>query len=87
VLAAWDSRDKMQILASMKDDPAKKIMVFFPDASPLGTEVVHQCGTIMKSADITQAIIVYRDQVTSHARSVRLRGHKTATWVSACLIA
>jgi len=77
----------MQILASMKDDPAKKIMVFFPDASPLGTEVVHQCGTIMKSADITQAIIVYRDQVTSHARSVRPRSHDNGSEGGSCACA
>ena len=51
------------------------IMVFFPTESPLGIAIITKFTNLMSENNVQRGIIVYRDRVSSHARSVcgRLR--------------
>ena len=71
------SREKLQVLASLKDNPSDRIMVFFPNDSPLGIAAITKFTEIMNTRDVNsnepsvaRGIIVYRDRVSSHARAV-----------------
>ena len=61
------SRDKLLLIASHRDNPTERIIVFFP-ADKLGIKTVKEFVETMQKNNIYHAIIVIQNQATSQAK-------------------
>ena len=63
------SRERFTIQVQKLDDPDDQIFVFFPDDDKVGVKTLKFYCTRMKEANVTKAIVVVKEKLTSFAKA------------------
>mgnify|MGYP001033592215 FL=1 len=63
-------RDKMALLLSHRDDPAKSIMVNFVPDEKINVQVLEKYHLRMKDADVKHGILIIPGTITSHGMKI-----------------
>lgn len=62
------SRESLTVLAQKRDDPNIGIFVFFPEEAKVGIKPIRRYCDKMHEEQVTRAILVVQDAMTSHAK-------------------
>ncbi|GBF99327.1 DNA-directed RNA polymerase II and IV subunit-like [Raphidocelis subcapitata] len=64
------SKDQLTLLQQHHDDPSKKVIVFFPEATKVGVKEIKEMSDKMREEGVTRAVLVVAANLTPFARSV-----------------
>jgi DNA-directed RNA polymerase I, II, and III subunit RPABC1 len=64
------AKDRLTLLQQHRDDPSRRVIVFFPEASKVGVKEIKEMAEKMREEAVHRAVLVVASNLTPFARSV-----------------